>query len=304
MDECWLDLTGCPMKDGRAAADELRRVMREELGLTVSVGVSFNKIFAKLGSDMKKPDGTTVIGEDFRETIWPLPARELLYVGPATERKLASHGIFSIGQIALADPAFLRRLLGVHGLSLHAYANGRDCSAVMPYGYRAPVKSVGHGVTCRSDLTEKDEMFRILLELSQDIGRKLRSYHLLAGGVQIGVRDSHLATRQYQCALEIPTADALELAQTGGRLLQKWTGGAVRALTITAIELCEESRAQQLTLFDDSARRGRRERLNRTLDELEGRFGRRAVYPSSLLLNDKMPRDGRTEVELPGLMYR
>ncbi len=304
MDECWLDLTGCPMKDGRAAADELRRVMREELGLTVSVGVSFNKIFAKLGSDMKKPDGTTVIGEDFRETIWPLPARELLYVGPATERKLASHGIFSIGQIALADPAFLRRLLGVHGLSLHAYANGRDCSAVMPYGYRAPVKSVGHGVTCRSDLTEKDEMFRILLELSQDIGRKLRAHHLLAGGVQIGVRDSHLATRQYQCMLEIPTADALELAQTGGRLLQKWTGGAVRALTITAIELCEESRAQQLTLFDDSARRGRRERLNRTLDELEGRFGRRAVYPSSLLLNDKMPRDGRNEVELPGLMYR
>lgn len=304
MDECWLDLTGCPMKDARAAADELRRVMREELGLTVSVGVSFNKIFAKLGSDMKKPDGTTVIGEDFRETIWPLPARELLYVGPATERKLASHGIFSIGQIALADPAFLRRLLGVHGLSLHAYANGRDCSAVMPYGYRAPVKSVGHGVTCRSDLTEKDEMFRILLELSQDIGRKLRAHHLLAGGVQIGVRDSHLATRQYQCALEIPTADALELAQTGGRLLQKWTGGAVRALTITAIELCEESRAQQLTLFDDSARRGRRERLNRTLDELEGRFGRRAVYPSSLLLNDKMPRDGRNEVELPGLMYR
>ena len=304
MDECWLDLTGCPMKDARAAADELRRVMREELGLTVSVGVSFNKIFAKLGSDMKKPDGTTVIGEDFRETIWPLPARELLYVGPATERKLASHGIFSIGQIALADPSFLRRLLGVHGLSLHAYANGRDCSAVMPYGYRAPVKSVGHGVTCRSDLTEKDEMFRILLELSQDIGRKLRSYHLLAGGVQIGVRDSHLATRQYQCALEIPTADALELARCGGRLLQKWTGGAVRALTITAIELCEESRAQQLTLFDDSARRGRRERLNRTLDELEGRFGRRAVYPSSLLLNDKMPRDGRNEVELPGMMYK
>ena len=174
----------------------------------------------------------------------------------------------------------------------------------MPYGYRAPVKSVGHGVTCRSDLTEKDEMFRILLELSQDIGRKLRSYHLLAGGVQIGVRDSHLATRQYQCMLEIPTADALELARCGGRLLQKWTGGAVRALTITAIELREESRAQQLTLFDDSARRGRRERLNRTLDELEGRFGRRAVYPSSLLLNDKMPRDGRNEVELPGLMYK
>ncbi len=304
MDECWLDLTGCPMKDGRAAADELRRVMREELGLTVSVGVSFNKIFAKLGSDMKKPDGTTVIGEDFRETIWPLPARELLYVGPATERKLASHGICTIGQIAQADPAFLRRLLGVHGLSLHAYANGRDCSAVMPYGYRAPVQSVGHGVTCRSDLTEKDEMFRILLELSQDIGRKLRSYHLLAGGVQISVRDSHLATRQFQRALEIPTADALELAQAGGQLLKKWTGGAVRALTITAIDLCEESRAQQLTLFDDSARRDRRERLNRTLDELESRFGRRAVYPSSLLLNDKMPRDGRNDVELPGLMYR
>lgn len=307
IDESWLDVTGSQnlFGTGEQIANELRRRVREELGLSISVGVSFNKIFAKLGSDMKKPDGTTVIGEDFRETVWPLPARELLYVGPATERKLAAHGICTIGQIAQADPEFLRRLLGVHGLSLHSYANGRDCSAVMPYGYRAPVQSIGHGVTCRSDLTGNEEMFRILLELSQDIGRKLRSYHLLAGGVQIGVRDSHLATRQYQRTLEIPTADALELARAGeGLLAQRWTGGAVRALTITAIDLCEESRAQQLTLFDDSARRDRRKRLNRTLDELENRFGRRAVYPSSLLLNEKMPRDGRNDVKLPGLMYR
>lgn len=304
MDECWLDLTGCPVKDGRAAADELRRVMRDELGLTVSVGVSFNKTFAKLGSDLKKPDGTTVIGADFRRTIWPLPAQELLYVGPATARKLASHGIFTIGQIAQAQPEFLRRLLGVNGLSLHAAANGRDGARVMPDGYDAPVQSVGHGVTCRSDLTDPDEMFRILLELAQDVGRRLRSYHLRARGVQLGVRDSYLSTRQFQRRLEVATADAQEIARCGRALLRQWRGGAVRALTITAIDLCEESAARQLTLFDDDDRRVRRERLNRTMDELQSRFGCRALYPSSLLLNEKMPHDGHHEIRLPGQMYR
>ncbi len=303
MDECWLDLTGCGI-DGRAAADELRRTVREELGLTVSVGVSFNKIFAKLGSDMKKPDGTTVIGDDFREKIWPLPASELLYIGPATTRKLAAHGIRTIGELAQASPDFLQRLLGVNGLMLYRFANGTDASRVMPYGYEAPIQSVGHGVTCTRDLTGEEEMFRILLELAQDVGRRLRQYRLMAGGVQISVRDSLLRSRQFQTVLEIPTQDALEIARTGQKLLYAYHGGGVRTLTICAIYLCEETRPQQLTLFDDADRRCRRDLLNRAVDDLQRRFGKRAVYPSSLLLNETMPHDGRHEVQMPGLMYR
>lgn len=304
MDECWLDLTGCTERDGRQIADELRKVVREELGLTVSIGVSFNKVFAKLGSDMKKPDGTTVIGDDFREKIWPLKASELLYIGPATTRKLAAHGIVTIGQLAQASPEFLQRLLGVNGLMLYRFANGTDTSCVMPCDYEVPVKSVGHGVTCVCDLHSREEVFRVLLELAQDVGRRLRSYRLMAGGVQIFVRDPLLRGRQYQTALEIPTQDALEIAQIGQQLFLQHPDGAVRAVTIRAIDLCCQTRAQQLTLFDDDGRRRRRACLNRTLDDLQSRFGKASIYPSSLLLNSKMPHDGRHEVQMPGMMHR
>ncbi len=304
MDECWLDLKDCTARSGQAVADELRAAVREELGLTVSIGVSFNKVFAKLGSDRKKPDGTTVIGDDFRETIWPLPASELLYIGPATTRKLAAHGIRTIGQVAQASPAFLQRLLGINGLMLHRFANGRDTARVTPGDYVPPIGSVGHGVTCTRDLRGEDEVFRILLELAQDVGRRLRQYRLAAGGVQIAVRDSMLRTSQYQTQLEIPTQDALELARFGRTLFASYAGGPVRSLTIRAIALCEQARPQQLTLFDDDDRRRRRDRLNRTIDELQGRFGKRAVYPSSLLLNETMPHDGRHAVQMPGLMHQ
>ena len=304
MDECWLDLTGCTQRDGREVADELRKVIREELGLTVSIGVSFNKVFAKLGSDMKKPDGTTVIGDDFREKIWPLKASELLYIGPATTRKLASHGIETIGQVAQASPEFLQRLLGVNGLTLYRFANGTDTSRVMPCDYDAPIQSVGHGVTCSCDLHSREEVSRILLELAQDIGRRLRSYRLMAGGVQIHVRDPLLRGKQYQTVLEIPTQDAQEIARIGQQLYLQYPPGAVRAVTIRAINLCEEARPQQMTLFDDDGRRRRRDRLNRTLDDLHSRFGKEVIYPSSLLLNSKMPHDGRHEVQMPGLMHR
>lgn len=130
MDEAWCDVTGC-QKTGVEIAEEIRRSVREELGMTVSIGVSFNKIFAKLGSDMKKPDAITIITEDdFKEKVWPLSASELLYVGPATSRKLASYGIHTIGELAATDTEFLRRLLGVNGLSIWRFAAGLDHSRV------------------------------------------------------------------------------------------------------------------------------------------------------------------------------
>lgn len=161
MDECWLDITGCDYVcgDGMEAAETIRRTVREELGLTVSIGVSFNKIFAKLGSDMKKPDAVTEITEEnFREKVWPLPASDLLYVGRATNAKLANYGIHTIGDIAGTEPQFLRRLLGINGLELWKYAAGRDDSRVMHKDFVSPVKSVGHGITCYADLETSEEV--------------------------------------------------------------------------------------------------------------------------------------------------
>ena len=170
MDEVWMDVTASrTYGSSREIAEKIRRSIREELGLTVSIGVSFSKVFAKLGSDMKKPDAITEITkENFKEKVWPLAASELLYVGRATERKLARYGIHTIGALAAIPPETLRGWFGVNGIQLWRFANGTDDSRVMRQDYVFPVKSVGHGITCSADLESEEEVWRIMLELSQD----------------------------------------------------------------------------------------------------------------------------------------
>ena len=190
MDECWLDVTGCEIYGKPLEiAEEIRQSVKEELGLTVSIGVSFNKIFAKLGSDLKKPDAITVITkQNFKENIWPLAASELLYVGSATTKKLASYGIKTIGDLAATEPSTLKYMFGINGLKLWRYANGTDESRVMQKDFVSPVKSIGHGITCTADLDNEEEVLHVLLELSQDVGHRLRVHGLAATGVQIFVR--------------------------------------------------------------------------------------------------------------------
>lgn len=309
IDESWIDLTGSPLLGRRSAceiAHEIRRTVKGELGLTVSVGVSFNKIFAKLGSDMKKPDAVTEISrENFREKVWPLPASELLYVGPATTKKLARYGIRTIGQIAGADPAFLRRILGVNGLMLWRFAAGKDDSRVMPCDYHAPVKSVGHGITCTTDLRENQEVMHVLMALSQDVAQRLRKHRLTAGGVQISVRDDLLATRQYQCQLRALTQNARELWQAGYDLFlrQHVFDRGVRALTIRAIRLAPEGTPEQTDLLGDFARRERTDRLERAVEDIRRRFGKTAIETASLLGDIHLPMGRTEEVKLPGVMY-
>ncbi|MBR3936302.1 MAG: DNA polymerase IV, partial [Bacteroidaceae bacterium] len=217
MDECWLDVTGSGVYgSGMEIAQAIRQTTKDELGLTVSIGVSFNKIFAKLGSDMKKPDAITEIREhDFKERIWPLDASELLYVGRATDAKLAKYGIRTIGDLANTSPDTLRYMLGVNGLKLWRYANGTDTSRVMPYDYVSPVKSVGHGITCTADLVTPEEVYRVMLELSQDIGHRLRVHELMACGVQIYIRSNDLYGCQFQCKLPFRTQLPHEIANAG-----------------------------------------------------------------------------------------
>ncbi|HPY37529.1 MAG TPA: DNA polymerase IV, partial [Clostridia bacterium] len=180
MDECWLDVTGSRIFGSQGEiAKEILHTVEEELGLTVSIGVSFNKVFAKLGSDMKKPNAiTTIMPEDVKQKIWPLPADELIYVGRATKKKLAEYGIYTIGELALAPAALLQRRLGKNGLMLKAFANGEDSSPVMHKEYVSPVKSLGHGITCNADLETFDEVWRVILYLSQDLGHRLRVHEL------------------------------------------------------------------------------------------------------------------------------
>lgn len=308
MDECWLDVTGSTRLcgSGESIAEEIRKAVREELGITVSIGVSFNKIFAKLGSDMKKPDAVTVLDKaNWRERIWPLPVSELLYVGRATTRKLMERCVYTIGDLAQLDPELLRSWFGKNGLSLWVFANGEDNSRVKPDGYEMPIKSVGHGITCSCDLHEEEEVWKVMLELSQDIGRRLKEYHLFARGVRLYVRENDLDGIGRQAQLAYPSQSPLELAQAVRLLFKRWYRWErpVRAVCVTAINLIPEERPVQLDMFGDEIARIKRTDLERCVDEIRSRFGKRSILPAVLMGELHMPADGRHEVTMPGMMF-
>ena len=309
MDECWLDVTGSRgiYGDPMTIAEDIRKTVKEELGLTVSIGVSFNKIFAKLGSDMKKPDAITEIRSDtFKEKVWPLDASEMIYCGRATTAKLAKFGIHTIGEVAQTDPEFLRRLLGINGVALWRYANGADTSRVMHKDFVSPVKSIGHGITCVADLENDDEVHKVILALSQDVGHRLRLHELSARTVQVQVRGNDLYGSQFQCKMPFKTQLASEIAATAYRAFREnyqWRT-KVRAVTVRTIELVPKNYPDQLSLFVDTRRLERLEKVEEAVEEIRGRFGKGAITYAALLGDLKMPNDGRHKVKMPGLMYQ
>lgn len=309
MDECWLDVTGSHSVcgDGAKIAENIRQTVKEELGLTVSIGVSFNKIFAKLGSDMKKPDAITEITREcFRDKVWPLPASDLLYVGRATTAKFNNYGIHTIGDIAAADPNLLKRMLGVNGLQLWQYAAGKDDTPVMHKDFVSRIKSVGHGITCIADLLNEEEVWKVMLELSQDIGHRLRLHKLKAAGVQISVRSNDLGYRQFQGPLSLSTQSPMLMAKKALTLFHdnyRWST-PVRAVTVRAINLIPQDNPEQIDLFTDMRRMEKVEKLDDCIEEIRRRFGKRAVFQACLLGDLKMPIDNRHMVQMPGVMGR
>ena len=308
MDESWLDVTESGIcGSGVEIAELIRRDIREELGLTVSVGVSWNKIYAKLGSDMKKPDGLTVITRDnYKKKVWPLPASELLYVGRATGRKLAAYGIRTIGDLAQTDEGFLKRLLGKNGLMLKSAAAGTDPSRVMHRDCIIPPKSVGHGVTCSSDLCTPAEVYRVMLELSQDIGHRLRAGQCLACGISIFLRDPELGFHEAQMHFPQATRSPEDITEKAFFLYRTRFPELtrIRQVTLQTFALVPETDCIQASLFVDQQYAARRELAEAAIDGLRQRFGKTSVQPASLLLENKIPHDGRHLVRMPAQMYR
>lgn len=309
MDECWIDATGCTSRysSGEELANEIRERVKDELGLTVSIGVSFNKIFAKLGSDMKKPDAVTVLDEsNWQKRIWPLPVSELLYVGNATTKKLMTRGVYTIGDLAHYPAQCLKDTFGVNGLMLWCFANGQDTSRIMPDGYTVPVKSVGHGITCTCDLSESQDVWKVILELSQDIGHRLRLYELQANGIRLYVRSNDLSGQQFQAQLSRASQSPMEIARAVHALLEQrysWLQ-PIRAVTVTAINLTPYNGCVQMDLFGEAIKSMRQHTLDDCIDKIRDRFGSRAIYSASLMGNLHMPGDGRDEVRMPGMMYQ
>lgn len=304
MDECWLDVTRSPMKP-MEIAECIRREVKDELALTVSIGVSFNKVFAKLGSDMKKPDAITEITrENFKEKVWQLPCSDMIYCGRATTKKLESIGVQTIGQLANLGPDVLKHKLGKNGVMLWQFANGLDTSRVAHESYSAPAKSVGHGITCTEDLNTLDEAQKVIYALSQDIGAKLRQMGLRAKGVHLSVRNNELHTVGWQTLLKTPTQDELDIANEAFSILLSnyhWEKN-VRSLTVTAINLEKAEEPTQLSFLDDP-RNTKREILVRAIDEIHELYGKHSLVPAIILDEQKMPRGVCDKLVMPGWMY-
>ena len=257
MDECWLDISEYNVRNPEAMAYEIKETMKEELGLTVSVGVSYNKIFAKLGSDMKKPDAVTVIPKDsFKEKIWHLPASDLLFVGRATKRTLDRFCIRTIGDLANTAPEFLKSHLGIHGLKLWQYANG-------------------------------------LLELSQDIGHRLKKLGMNCMGISICIRNEDLMHKEWQQKLNFATQSPFVIAKLAYALfLQKYVWNKnIRSVTVRAINLISDSAPMQLDLFVDQNSMTRQAKIDNCIESLRARFGSEIIKNAVLLKNVWMLND-------------
>lgn len=288
LDEAWLDVTGSTrlFGNGYKIAQKIRSRIKKELDITVSIGVSYNKIFAKLGSDYKKPDAVTLINKsNYKHMVWSLPAEDLLYVGSATKKKLNSLGIFTIGQIANTPVDILKKNLGKWGQMLHSFANGNDTSTVALYGETSPVKSIGNSTTSPRDLKDITDVKIIMGVLADSVARRMREQGLSCMLVSITVRDNSLCSFTRQKKLLSYTDITSEILSTALALFKEsysWKK-PIRSLGLSVSELTCKDSGTQLSLFEDNKKRLRQESLDKTTDALKNRFGNFIINPAIML---------------------
>ena len=281
IDESFLDVTGSRhlFGSGKEIADELRRRIREEIGVTITVGVSFNKTFAKMGSDYKKPDATTVISrENYKELLWSLPIGELLFVGKSGASVLKDHGILTIGDLAQADPASISSFFGKTGVHLQQAARGEDLSPVLPTGYEEQPKSISHNVTFDHDLTDPAEILAGITLISDQVGTRLRRKKLFASVVQIQIKDTNLKVINRQKQLAQYTCSTRLIRDTAVRLLREnWPEGMpIRMLSVGVTGLSLDG-SQQLDLFMDTAKAEKAQRLDEAVDSIRAKYGKQSI---------------------------
>ena len=294
IDESWLDVTGSLSKfgmTGKEIADEIRETVKAETGLRQSVGVSFNKIFAKMGSDYKKPDATTVITrENYKDILWPLPARDLIFVGKSTAAKLENLNIRTIGAIAQADPSMLHRVFGKHGDEMYRYANGLEDSPVARYDAAREYKSVGNGITFRRNLQGREDVRTAVVSLSDRVSVRLRKHGLRASGVKVDIKDPNLRTISRQMQLESSTNSSAEIAKAAMDLIDRnWRyTDPIRLITVTGINISEGMPEEQISLFEPvlEEKRKQNEAIDAAMDSIRDKFGKYSIMHGGALGND------------------
>jgi DNA polymerase-4 len=288
IDECWLDVTGSQklMGSGLKIAQDIGQSIKDELGVTVSIGVSWNKIYAKLGSDMKKPDAITVITrENYKQKVFPLSADNLLYVGRATKAKLSKLNINTIGDIANADVNILKNHLGKWGEYLWVFANGLDNSPVMPNS--PTVKSVGNSATTVRDLISIEDIKMVVTVLAESVARRLREQNLKGQCVHLGLQDVDMVYWSKQMTIKEPTFLSSDIIKAAMRVFENYAfDKPVRNVSLTVSSLCCADYSQQLDFFGTKERLQKAEKLEKTVDEIRRRFGYFAVSRAAALKPD------------------
>ncbi len=293
IDESWLDVTdSVSLKgDGYHIAQEISSRMKRELGITVSVGVSFNKIFAKLGSDYKKPDAITTMNKDeYRDKAWPLPVSDLLYVGSATNNKLRGIGIRTIGDLARTEESLLVRKLGKMGSILWAFANGYDESPVKLENTSAPIKSVGNSTTTPKDMETDEDVKIVLYILAESVAARLRENGFRCRTVEISIRDKDLFHFSKQVKLQNASNITREIAEAGYKLYKEsyrlpadeqelknsrpeFYQKPLRSIGIRGTDLVTDYFWEQLDMFMDPQAREKQMKVDVAVDTIRRRFG-------------------------------
>ncbi len=292
IDESWLDVTASKKLFGSGVeiAERIRKEVKEEIGITVSIGVSFNKVFAKLGSDYKKPDAITVIDEvNFKDIVYPLPASDLLFVGRKTADQLSAMGIRTVGALATASKELLTHRFGKMGEMLYSYSRGLDSSPVEPS--REDAKSISNGFTFRHDLVAEEE-YRIAIDfLSEEIGYRLKKHELVASTVSVTIKDEYLKSIQRQRPIDPPTDISKEISTLAySILIDEWhVGKPIRMITVTASNLIrKDCLNEQLSFFSESSdkQREKYEKKENAIDKIRQKYGGAAIFNGAILNSD------------------
>lgn len=290
IDECWIDISDIAkdFETGREIADEIRTKIFEQIGITASCGVSFNKVFAKLGSDIKKPDATTVISDkNYKEVVWPLDADKLLFVGRSTTKSLSQMNIHTIGDIANTDERSLELIFGKHGKTLWQNANGLDDSPVTDVDLPSIVKSVSHSITLPRDIINDEDVRVVLLSLSERVSARLRRLDMVCSTVQLYVRDFELNSYERQQKLSFPNRTASALFESSFALFKTnhTSGKPIRSLGVRATDLSYDS-VQQLSISKTLDNVEKYEKIESVTDEIREKFGTAALKRGVMLTSN------------------
>ena len=291
IDEAWIDISHLAKSDAEAVrvADNIRSRVIAEVGLTISVGVSFNKVFAKLGSDLKKPNATVLISEsNFKEKIWCLPVKELLYVGRATHKKLEKANIRTIGELASTSDKYLSLTLGKVGLELKAFACGKDISAVSKVSEAENVKSFGNSTTCPVDLVDNAQVKSVIYVLAESVAERMRHKGYYGVTVSLWVKDNTLQSFERQVSLKCPTNVSIDIAEAAYRLFLEhydWSLN-VRAVGVRISGLTQGN--IQCDIFGSVENTIRNQKLDFTIEKLRERFGYSIIKRGNIMSNEKL----------------